>query len=62
VQFPQDGGCPSLGSGSPKFGDVTCDGSLSGGDSIAILQHSAGLEIKPPQQTGCTPIGQTLPS
>jgi hypothetical protein len=46
---------------SPQFGDVNCDGSVDGGDTVAILQFAVHVAIKPPQHAGCTPIGETLP-
>ena len=55
-------GCPSLGSGSPPFGDVNCDGLVNAGDTIAILQYKAGVPVNPPPQSGCTPLGQPLPA
>jgi hypothetical protein len=55
-------GCPSLGSGSPKFGDVTCDGEVDHLDALAIIQYWSGAEINPPQPGSCTPIGENLPA
>jgi hypothetical protein len=55
------GGCPPLGFGLPQFGDVRCDGSVDGGDTLALLQFIVELAINPPQLVGCTPIGETPP-
>jgi parallel beta-helix repeat protein len=60
--FLQLGTCPAIGSGNPQFGDVTCANGVGIPDVVAILQYSAGLNIKPPQPGGCTPLGQNLPS
>ncbi|HVP05329.1 MAG TPA: PHB depolymerase family esterase [Dehalococcoidia bacterium] len=49
--------CPAVGSGSPKVGDVNCDGDVDARDSVAILEYAAGLGIVPTPQPGCTPIG-----
>jgi len=54
------GSCPQPTDGDPDFYDVTCDGNIGPGDTLALLQFAGHIPIKPPQPGGCTPVGQTI--
>ncbi|MEO8458247.1 MAG: hypothetical protein ABI559_10580, partial [Chloroflexota bacterium] len=60
LPLTQPSGCPDLGTGTPEFGDVNCDGSEDASDAALILEYAAGVTIAPTPHAGCTHIGSAL--
>ncbi len=60
ITQPAGDGCPAVGSGTPKFGDVDCSGAVNEQDAVAILVFTANAAALP-QHEPCTNIGAVLP-